>query len=133
MIIRKGKLSDIKILVKLDKEASKEIKWWRPMNQNEFAELAKTKNHLYVAKQDNQIVGYLSAAIKYERLFLDNVYVKKNFRKNKVADRLIKRFIADWKNSKFKEIRIHSPEKLRKFYKKLGFFLSALIMKKKFK
>lgn len=131
MIIRKGKLSDVKILAKLDKEASKEVKWWRPMNQKEFAKLAKAKNHLYIAEQDNKIIGYASVAIKYEKLFLDNLYVTKNFRKKNVADRLIKKFIADWKNSKFKEIRLHSPNKLRKFYEKLGFFLSALIMKKR--
>jgi predicted GNAT family N-acyltransferase len=131
MIIRKGKLSDVKILVNLDKKASKEIRWWRPMNQKEFTKLAKAKNYLYVAEEDNQIIGYLSATIKYDKLFLDNIYIKENFRKKNTAKRLITKFAGDWKKSKFKEIRLYCPEKLRKLYENLGFFLSALMMKKR--
>lgn len=133
MKIRKGKLSDVKTLVSLDKKASKEIKWWRPMNQKEFVRLAKNKNYLYVAEENNKIIGYLSATIKYDKLFLDNLYVKENFRKKNTAKKLIKKFAGDWKNSKFKEIKLYCPEKSKSFYEKLGFKLSALFMEKKIK
>lgn len=131
--IRKGKLSDVKILVSLDKKAHKEIKWWRAMNQKEFIKLVKAKNHIYIAEQDNKIVGYLSADIKDKKLFLENVYVKRDFRKKHISNLLIKKFISDWRYSKYKTIELFSPERLRKFYEKLGFKLSALFMKKELK
>jgi len=130
--IRAGKKSDIIKLVELDKISNKEIKWWQPLSKSDFLKILKHKNLLYVAEEKGGIIAYLSGAIKGKQLILENVFVKKEFRKNRIANKLIKKFFSDWKNKNMKAIRLDCPERLRDFYEKLGFKVTALIMKKGF-
>lgn len=130
--VRVGKESDVTQLVDLDKLAGKEIKWWQPLSKLEFLKILKHKKLLYVAEEKGEIIGYLSGTIKGKKLILENVFVKKEFRKKGVATELIKKFSSDWENKDMKETRLHCPERLKEFYEKLGFRITALVMKKEF-
>ena len=131
--IMEGKKSDIRKLLELDKEANKEIKWWSPISASEFSKLIKKKNLIYIAEQDKKIIGYLNGNLKEKQLLLEDIYIKRNYRNKGIAKKLIQKFISDQKKSRFKEIRIDCPERLRKFYEKFGFKTTAIIMKRKIK
>lgn len=128
--IRVGKKSDVKKLVELDKISNKEIIWWEPLSKSDFLRILKTKNLLYVGEENREIVAYLSGAIKGKQLILENVFVKKEFRKKGIANKLTRKFFSDWKS--MKAIRLDCPERLRDFYEKLGFKVTALIMRREF-
>jgi predicted GNAT family acetyltransferase len=130
MEIKKAGKSDVKKLVELDQEANKEIKWWRPMGASEFFKLID-KGLVYITENKEGINGYINAKISDKQLMLDNIYIKKEFRGQGIAKGLIKKFITRFRSSEFKDITIHCPERLRKFYEKLGFKVTALVMKKK--
>jgi len=131
--IRSAKKSDIPILVNLDKEANKEIKWWTPLSNADFLNLIEHKNLLFIAVGDKEIIGYLSGKIKKRNVLLENVFVTKEFRKEGIAKNMIRTFSSKWKSPKYKTIQIVCPEKLRDFYAKLGFRVSALVMKRNIK
>ena len=130
--IRAGKKSDVNKLVELDKISNKEIKWWQPLSRSDFLKILKSKNLLYVGEKDKEIIGYLSGSTKGKQLILENVFVRKEFRKKGIANKMIKKFFSDWKNKNMKTIRLDCPERLRGFYEKLGFKVTALIMKREF-
>jgi len=132
MKIRKAQKKDLNKLIKLEKESHKEITWWSPLNLSEFQKLIR-KRLVYVTEDKKEIIAYLNGNVKDNQLFLEDIYVKKEFRNNGIGKKLIKFFLADWKKSKFKEVRLDCPERLRKFYEKFGFKTTALIMKKKLK
>jgi len=130
MKIRKARKEDLKKLIELDKISNKEIKWWAPMTKSEFVSLIK-KGLVYVAENDKELIAYLNGDIKEKQLILDNIYVRKEYRRKGIARELIKKFMSDCKKSKFKDLRIDCPERLRKFYEKFGFKTTALIMKRR--
>ncbi|MFA5887539.1 MAG: GNAT family N-acetyltransferase [Candidatus Nanoarchaeia archaeon] len=130
--IRAGKKSDVKKLVELDKISNKEIKWWEPLSKSDFLKILKNKNLLYVGEENREIIAYLSGAIKGKQLILENIFVKKEFRKKGIANKLARKFFSDWKNKSIKAIRLDCPKRLRDFYEKLGFKVTALIMKREF-
>ena len=132
MKIRGAKKSDVEKLVAIDKISNKEIKWWQPLSKSDFLKILKCKNLLYVVEEKEEIIAYLSGAIKGSKLILENVFVKKEFRKKGIAKKLIKKFLSNWKNKNMKAIRLDFPERLRDFYERLGFRVTALIMKKDF-
>jgi predicted GNAT family acetyltransferase len=132
MKIRGAKKSDVEKLVAIDKISNKEIKWWQPLSKSDFLKILKCKNLLYVVEEKEEIIAYLSGAIKGSKLILENVFVKKEFRKKGIAKKLIKKFLSNWKNKNMKAIRLDCPERLRDFYERLGFRVTALIMKKDF-
>ncbi len=132
MNIRGAKKSGIEKLVNIDKISNREIKWWQPLSKADFLKILKNKNLLYVAEEKREIIAYLSGAIKGKQLILENIFVKKEFRKKGIADKLIKKFLSDWKNKRMKAARLDCPERLRGFYEKLGFRVTALIMLKDF-
>ena len=133
MIIRKAKKQDLNELVKLDKEASKEIKWWMPLKKSDFAKFLKKRNFLFVAEDKGSIVGYQSAKVENKILRLEDLYVKKEFRNKKIATKLIKKVSLKIKRHTINRIRLDCPERLRSFYEKLGFKVTGLIMQKKIK
>lgn len=132
MIIRGGEKSDLSKLEELDKIANKETKWWQPLSKSDFLRIIKSKNLLYIVEEKEAIIAYLSGEIKGKQLILENVFVRKEYRKRGIANKLIKRFILDWKKKNVKEMRLDCPERLRDFYEKLGFRVTALNMKRDF-
>lgn len=133
MKIRKAKKKDIEKLVNLDREANKEIKWWIPLKKKYFLNFLKTKNCLYVAEEGKKIIGYQSARREKKILVLEDIYIKKEFRNKGIATSLIKEVIFNNKKSNVKQIQFNCPERLRKFYERLGFKVSSLVMKKELK
>ena len=133
MIIRKAKKEDLKELVKLDGEAHKEIKWWTPLKRSDFMKFLKRGEMLFVAEVNDVVVGYQSAKIEKRILILEDLYVKKEFRNKNIATKLIKKAILESKRYNINQIRFNCPEKLRKFYGKLGFKVTSLVMKKELK
>jgi len=133
MKIRKVRKEDIEDLVKLDREANKEIAWWNPLKKKDFLKFLKNKNCLYVAERDNKVVGYQSAKKEGKILILEDIYVKKEFRNKKIATSLIKEIILGNKKSGIAQIKFNCPERLRKFYENLGFKVTSLVMKKELK
>jgi ribosomal protein S18 acetylase RimI-like enzyme len=131
MKIRRAIKQDLKELVKLDKEANKEIKWWTPLKESDFLKFLKEGNLLFVADENNLIVGYQSAKIPEKTLILEDIYIKKEFRNKKIATKLIKKTILEGKKYRAKQIRFNCPERLRKFYEELGFKVTSLVMTKK--
>jgi len=131
--IRKAKKEDIKFLVEIDKEANKEIKWWKPLAKKEFLKFLTKNNYLYVAAENHKIIGYQSAKMKENTLMLEDLYVKTEFRNKKIATSLIEKIILDNKKSKINQIQFNCPERLRRFYEKLGFRVSSLVMRIKIK
>jgi len=129
--IRKAKKEDIKELIKLDKISNKEIKWWYPLTSSEFSKLIN-QDLVYLAEQNKEIIAYLNGDVRDKELFLDNIYVKKSERGKNLAQKLIKKFLSDFKN-KFNEIRLECPRRLERFYEKFGFKTTALIMKRRLK
>ena len=133
MKIRKAKKEDIESLVNLDREANKEIKWWNPLKRKDFLKFLKNKNCLYVAEEDNKVVGYQSARREEKTMILEDIYVKKEFRGKKMATFLIKRIIFINKKFGITQIKFNCPERLRRFYERFGFKVSSLVMKKELK
>jgi len=128
--IRLGKKEDLKELIELDKESNREIHWWTSMKKSEFLELIREKR-IFVAEEKKKIIGYISSEIRNKKIILDAIYVRKDFRNKKVANMLIKKFLSGLKKSKYKEVRLNCPERLRKFYEKFGFEKIRIIMRKK--
>ena len=126
MKIRKASKEDVKELVSLDKQAFTEYLWWTPMTRSEFAELIE-KDMVYVA-EDKEIMGYINAKKEKNTLYLDNIFIKKEFRKHGIATSLMKEFISKYKK---KDIVLHCPERLCGFYEKFGFGIKYIEMKRK--
>ncbi len=127
---RKSKIKDIKELIELDKVANKEISWWDILSYNQFLKLHKEKA-IFVVEDNNKIIGYLSSKIKKENkeeiVYLENMFVLKEYRKKNVARGLINLFIKDNQN---KKLKLHAPRRLERFYKKFGFKTNYITMSK---
>ncbi len=133
MKIRKATFKDLTQLVKLDREANIENKWWMPLRREDFVNFLKKGDSLFVAEDNGEVIGYQSTKIKDKILTLEDLYVKMEFRNKGIASKLIKIAISIGKKKNALRIRLDCPERLRKFYEKFGFKVTALIMQKKAK
>lgn len=128
----KAKQQDLKELVEIDKIASKEISWWDHLSYNQFLKIFNN-NNIYIAKDNNKIIGYLSTKKKKENkenvIFLENIFIIKECREKGVAKNLINLFLEDNKNYK---IKLHAPRRLENFYLKFGFFTKYITMEKNY-
>lgn len=131
MIIRKAKLKDIPYLVNLDKLAQNESEWWGPLRPFEFRKLIKKSSMIFLAQEDKEIIGYVSGIIKENKLYLENLFVKNHFRNRGIAKKLLNHFLKAWSKSKYKDIKLYCPKRLTKFYKKLKFETTIVVMKRK--
>ncbi len=66
-------------------------------------------------------------------MVLEDLYVRKKFRNKKIATKLIKKTISESAKYHVKQIRFNCPERLKRFYEKLGFKVTSLVMKKRLK
>ncbi len=123
----KSKKQDLKELVEIDKIASKEISWWDHLSYKKFLEIHNNFS-IYVAKDDNKIIGYLSTKKKKTEkdfIFLESIFILKKYRKKYIAKNLIDFFLKD--NNKY-NIKLHAPRRLEKFYIKFGFKTRNIMM-----
>lgn len=137
MVIRKAKIEDAKSLnwlltllirdeEKYDKTINKDFVVTN-MYENYIQDPSR---FLYLAEEDNEIVGYLYGYIKEDitiadkKSFLDALYVEEDYRKKGIANSLIEEF-KNWSkdNGTFAiEVNVCSDNiKAKNLYKKHGF------------
>jgi len=146
MIIQKAKRNDLNAYLKLRKETLKEYYKIKGKNilisnekiKKEFNSLLNSPKHLLlIAKEDNQILGYLIGTILknvWQRTgYLDDVFVSKEFRKKGIGSDLIKEFIKFLRNKDIKKFRLGVDIRNKKailLYKRLGFKITQYEMSK---
>jgi ribosomal protein S18 acetylase RimI-like enzyme len=114
---------DIDGLVKLDKIAHKENKFWNIQSKAQFKKVVKRSKFLTIIAKNNQTpIGYLQSGLKNTKLhvWIDDIYVIKEFRKKGIAKMLVNKFVNHWKN-KVNYIVLITEDKNIKIFEKLGF------------
>lgn len=84
-------------------------------------------NKIY--KEENVIIGYINYSIMYEKAELNYIYVHLDYRKNKVASKLLENMINDCLTKKVDEITLEvriSNENAINLYKKHKFKIVGL-------
>lgn len=118
-----AKIGDAKELEKIDEIGGRELPNWLPNKKNDFIKLIKKKS-IIVAKENNKILGYLSCRPDKESrwLWLEDVYVLKNFRNKGIAGLLVKEVIK-YKNKKFpkRKLVLLTSDRNVKIFNKLRF------------
>lgn len=129
-MIRIAIRNDIDRLVLIDKIANVEIKSWSPMSNKEFKEILDDKKQiLIIAENEDQIIGYLDAEIKEDMIFINDIFVLKQHRKQGYAKDMI-RFISD----KYKKaIHLITKDNNIKTFERLGFVKTMNYMEYKSK
>ncbi len=135
--IRKAKRKDFEDFLKLKKESIKEysnlikekINAKEEQIKKEFYKMISSKNNIVlVLNNDKNLIGFLIGSIIkniwQNSGYIDDVFVLKKFRKNRLASNLIKEFIKILKVKGIKKCRLGANIKNKnalKLYKKLGF------------
>lgn len=123
MIFEFARINDAKELEEIDKIGNKELANWLPNKKNDFIRLIRNKL-IIVAKENNKVVGYLSLRPDKESkwLWVEDVYVIKNWRKKGISKLLIRELIK-YKNKEFpkRKLVLLTTGKNVKIFKKLGF------------
>ena len=118
-----AKISDAEELEKIDEMGNNELSNWLPNKKSDFIKLIKNKS-IIVAKENNKILGYLSYRPDKESkwLWLEDIYVLKNFRNKGIARLLVKEAIK-YKDKKFpkRKLILLTSDKNVKIFSKLGF------------
>ena len=91
-------------------------------------------NNVFVAKDNNKIIGYLLFKLHKTNCNLDAIYIQKGYRKKSVGTKLMKHFLSLGKIKKCKTLFLHADSikenKLISFYNKFGFKKIAIVLKK---
>jgi len=145
--LRKANLSDFEQYINLRKqdilEYSKIIGEKIPLAQEkqikkEFEGMLKSKAHIIlVVEKDNFLIGYLTGSIIknvwQHSGYVDDVFVKSDFKKKGVGRHLIEGFIKFLKDNKIRKCRLGvnvKNENAINLYKKLGFKIYSYEMDK---
>ena len=119
-----AKTKDAEQLAEIDSIGNKEISGWAPNNKSDFVKLIKNHNSIIVARENNKIVGYLSSRPDKESkwLWVEDIYVKKDFRKKGISKLLIKR-ISNYHKEKMKKRKLVllTADRNLEIFRKLGF------------
>lgn len=145
MKIRKAKKEDLGGFIKLRKEFNDEYFFNNPdlnkLNEKnikkEFSGFDNKKRILLVAEDKNELIGFLIGTFVsniYKKIgYIDDIFVKKKFRKQGIGGKLIKEFEKLMNKRKVKELMLGVSVKNKKalrFYKKLGFEIKHYQMEK---
>ncbi|MEK6854980.1 MAG: GNAT family N-acetyltransferase [Nanoarchaeota archaeon] len=123
MIIRRGNKKDIKELVKINLTAKKDTGWWIPQNASFYRKFIRNKNNsIYVAFEKDNLVGFLGLEFNKERksTWINDIYVLREFRRNKIAKKLVQIAVKDWK-SKSKSMVLLTADRNLSIFENLGF------------
>jgi ribosomal protein S18 acetylase RimI-like enzyme len=127
MKIRKANLKDLNELVKLDKVAHDEKSWWIPKSKREFDSVINNKkSFIIVCEENGNILGYLEAKLDNKKFSIENVYVKKNYRKKGIAAKLLNFFVS---NKKPRAIELITSDDNLRLFERLGFRKAANLMR----
>jgi ribosomal protein S18 acetylase RimI-like enzyme len=116
-------INNVKDLVELDTIANKEKRWWEIQSKNKFGKVIKKSKFLtIIAKIDQKPIGYLQSGLKNTQVhvWIDNIYVVKEFRKKGIAKLLVNKFVNHWKRKDNNIVLITADSNL-KVFEKLGF------------
>lgn len=115
---------DFKELAELDLIASQEFQKWIPQSTDDFLNTyQQSKFFIVIAKIDKKIVGYLDASFdkKFKKnIYIENVYVAKEFRRNGTATLLVDKFLDYWLG-KANAIALLTSDKNKEIFEKIGF------------
>lgn len=130
MKIRLAKLSDYKELMKLYNLFVGENKF-NNKTEDSFEKVLKNKNSfIYVADNNNQLVGFISFSIKDVVRYpepigtLDEMFVMEKYRKQGIGNKFMEIFETKLKELKCYGVFMESGKDLKtahKFYEKLGY------------
>ena|SRR3989344_6274906 len=123
MNIRKANQKDVESLEEINLIAKKDTGWWIPQNILFYKKFLKNKNNsIYLALNKNKLVGFLGLEFNKERksTWINDVYVLQEYRKKKIAKKLIQFALKDWKK-KSKSIVLLTADKNISIFEKLGF------------
>ncbi len=114
---------DAKELAALDKEARDEDRFWKVQSSSKFGDtIRKSKFLTLVARKDGDIIAYLQSDTRNTRthLWVENVFVRREFRRQRIANSLMEKFIAHWRG-KVDYIVLLTPDEKVDIFKRLGF------------
>ena len=140
MKIRRATKKDLEKYILIEKESGDEysklikrrVRFTREQIKKDFKDCLKNKKRfILILKQDGGIIGYLKVSVlenNYEKFgYIDNIFVKKKFRKKGLGTKLIFNVIKELKKKKVKICTLGVDIKNKnalKLYEKLGFKLS---------
>lgn len=105
---------------KIDKEADKLLSVYDTENDVEY----NFKRFSFVAKENDQIIGYLTGFSYYSEITINNLIVLKKYRGRGVGTKLIKYVENFFKDKGFNNINLVTNEfQAPKFYENCGFEL----------
>ena len=146
MKIRKADRRDFGEFVELRKQTFREANLKKLKDEEikikkEFNDFLKSPKKLFfIIENENEVLGYLIGTflsnVWKKSIYLDDVFVKKTFRRKGFASKLIKEFIKKGRQKRINEIRLGVDIKNKRaieLYKKLGFKIYHYEMKKKLK
>ncbi len=150
MKIRKARKSDLKEYLKLKRQEEKDYseitkqKITYPKDnvmKKEFDKNLSSKSCLILVVEENKnLIGYMHGTFFKNAYsnggYIEDIFVLKEFRKKKIATKLINEFIKILKQKKYKRIQLSVNSKNTraiKLYKKLGFELYHYDFKKELK
>ena len=114
---------DAKELERLDKMAQEENRTWKVQTTSQFKKIInKSKYFVLVARRGDEAIGYLQADLKNTNThaWVENVYVRREFRKGGLAKAIMLKFTNHWKGKVDYIVLLTSDEHVGVF-KKLGF------------
>lgn len=128
---------ELKEIVKLDKVANKEIKWW---DLSSSLKLANKAGLLFLISFKNKAVGFIRFSFpKLNKsnpnlkgtIFLNDIYILPNCRGKGLAKKSILSAIKELKQKcNFSKVKLEAPFRLKAFYEKLGFETNHIVMTK---
>jgi len=146
MKIRKAKKKDLNEFKILRKETFREFKFKKTKNEEEnirkefYNFLENSKKLFLVVDEKDKMIGYLIATLLsnvwQKSVYLDDIFIKKRFRRKGIACNLMKELIKNTKQKNIKKIKLGvdvKNKKAIKFYKNLNFKTKYYELEKKIK
>lgn len=124
MIICKAKIADAGELEKVSRIVHQEFSHWSFENKKKFTKtLSDRYKGIYIAQLDNRIIAYLHYEYVKEkrRLWIEQLYVLKEYRKKGIAEILMKKAIDKFKKIKHISIVLLTADRNLEVFDKLGF------------
>ncbi len=118
-----AEVGDAKDLEALDRMAHDENRFWKVQTKSKFADFIKNSKFLtLVAKEDGKAVAYLQSGERNTKthVWVENVFVKEEYRRQKIAKSLMEKFTGHWK-SKVDYIVLLTADERVDVFKRLGF------------
>lgn len=113
---------DAQMLNLFDHEAHKQMKWWGIRPESKYQRLLRkvSRHRVILARHQGRLIGYLYARIKKEgRLWIEDVYVLPDYRKQRIAKRMITKSLRIWKG--IETASLLTTNKNVKVFNKMGF------------